>query len=316
MDATAAEKAKILVAAFGSVAAAARETGIPRRTLRDWLGDKAKRRPSAVRTEDVRGCVPPRIEAKVDNSSVLVLPDLHAPYAHPDAVAFLCAVRDAIGATRCVSVGDETDFHALSFHDSDPDLDSAGRELESARVFLRRLEREFPVLELVESNHGALPFRRAHAHGMPSRLVRSYREILFGETDENGDSIVVNGRGALWRWSPQLRIELPGNRVAFVRHTYGADIVRVARENGACLIQGHHHGLLEARHATLLHGSVWALSVGCLIDPTHSAFNYGRASRIQPALGCGAIVGGEPIAVKMPLDEHGRWTGKLPIFGA
>ena len=49
---------------------------------------------------------------------------------------------------------DEVDYHALSFHNSDPDLDSAGVELERARATIQQLEKLFPKMDLVHSNHG------------------------------------------------------------------------------------------------------------------------------------------------------------------
>lgn len=45
---------------------------------------------------------------------------------------FLRHVRDTYGPDMVVNMGDETDGHAISFHDSDPNLDSAGVELEKA----------------------------------------------------------------------------------------------------------------------------------------------------------------------------------------
>lgn len=66
--------------------------------------------------------------------SVLVIPDTHAPYEHPDTLEFLAAVAARYRPDTVVHLGDEADKHALSFHDSDPNLDSAGMELEKARV--------------------------------------------------------------------------------------------------------------------------------------------------------------------------------------
>ena len=65
---------------------------------------------------------------------VLVIGDLHEPYTHPDAYDFLCTVRDEYCPDIVVQIGDETDGHAISFHDSSPELDSAGVELEKANL--------------------------------------------------------------------------------------------------------------------------------------------------------------------------------------
>ena len=78
------------------------------------------------------------------NQSILVISDFHAPYNHPDAIAFLRACKKKFKPTDIVCIGDETDFHAMSFHDSDPDLPSAGDELKQAIVELKKLYKMFP----------------------------------------------------------------------------------------------------------------------------------------------------------------------------
>jgi hypothetical protein len=95
-------------------------------------------------------------EAVHDNSCILNIPDQHAPYQHPDTLAFLCDVAGKIRPTRVINMGDETDGHALSMHDSDPSLDSAGPELYKARMFIRDLASIFPVMDVCHSNHGSL----------------------------------------------------------------------------------------------------------------------------------------------------------------
>ena len=56
------------------------------------------------------------------NSRILIIPDQHAPFQHPDTIDFLIEVAARIRPTRVINLGDETDGHALSMHDSDPQL--------------------------------------------------------------------------------------------------------------------------------------------------------------------------------------------------
>jgi hypothetical protein len=90
---------------------------------------------------------------------VLVIGDLHEPYTHPDAYDFLRTVRDEYCPDIVVQIGDETDGHAISFHDSDANLDSAGVELEKAKLGLEKLHNLFPNLLLCDSNHGSLIYQ-------------------------------------------------------------------------------------------------------------------------------------------------------------
>lgn len=247
-----------------------------------------------------------------DNSRILVVPDFHAPYNHPDALPFLMAVRDWCKPTRNVCTGDEVDYHALSFHTSDPELDSAGPELEKARRSMADLERAFPQLDIVTSNHGSMAFRQAYEHGIPERLIVAYRSALFGEAEDDGTVEFPEDRGAGWWWHDDLEIDLPDGRHAVLRHGWGTNLKNMAQSNGCCLIQGHHHGLLDVQHVQLARQRIWALTAGCLVDPTCRAMRYGKGNKVQPMLGCAVILDSEPLTIPMPLDKRGRWTGRIP----
>ena len=60
---------------------------------------------------------------------ILCISDLHIQAHHPQSFDFLKALKKKIKPDLVVNGGDELDKHALSFHDSDPDLPSAGDEL-------------------------------------------------------------------------------------------------------------------------------------------------------------------------------------------
>ena len=90
-----------------------------------------------------------------DNSSVLIISDMHIPYQHKDALDFLSDLKAKYKPTRVICMGDELDKHALSFHDSDPNLKSAGDELELSLPTIQELKKLFPKMDLLESNHGS-----------------------------------------------------------------------------------------------------------------------------------------------------------------
>ena len=71
---------------------------------------------------------------KLDTRRILNISDQHMPYEHPDMFAFLAAIKRKYKPTLVVNGGDEVDAHALSFHDSDSDLPSAGDELKLAII--------------------------------------------------------------------------------------------------------------------------------------------------------------------------------------
>ena len=65
----------------------------------------------------------------MENKCVLIISDLHIPYHHKDSFAFLKEVKKVFKPDNVVNIGDLLDFHAISMHDSDPDLPSSGHEL-------------------------------------------------------------------------------------------------------------------------------------------------------------------------------------------
>lgn len=79
---------------------------------------------------------------------VLIISDLHCPWQHPDAFDFLRALKKKIKPQFVLNLGDEADAHALSFHETNPDLPSAGDELSLAKTELHELEKIFPEMTL------------------------------------------------------------------------------------------------------------------------------------------------------------------------
>lgn len=229
---------------------------------------------------------------------VLVIGDLHEPYTHPDAYDFLRTVRDEYCPDIVVQIGDETDGHAISFHDSSPELDSAGVELEKAKLGLEKLHDLFPNLLLCDSNHGSLIYRRAKAHGLPVQFIKKYRDILFPEHGAPG-----------WSWGDAWDLNTPLGVVRF-QHQVSGDLLLNAAHERKSMVIGHFHGKLDIQYAASSTALYFGAHCGCLIDNKSLAFAYGKLSRSKPILGCMVITDGCPQIIPMLLDDSGRWTGR------
>lgn len=232
-----------------------------------------------------------------NNSIILVIPDYHSPYNHPDAIKFLRAVRDKFKPTRVISLGDEADLHAVSFHDTLPEMPSPGRELEMVQRSLKYLYDLFPVVDIVESNHGSLYYRRARKFGLPNKVMKTYNEIL-----EAPDT---------WKWHHDLTIKLPDGNWLYVCHGQSSDVLRNSKNKSMNYIQGHHHSKFEIRYWANSLNLYWGVTSGCLIDHKSMAFDYGKLSLDKPILGCTIVKNGHPLLVPMVLNKKGRWIGKL-----
>ena len=231
--------------------------------------------------------------------AIVVMPDLHAPYHHKHALAFMRMVKERFRPDLVINLGDEADKHAMSFHDSDPNLHSAGDELEATKPVLAELHSIFPRMLLCDSNHGSMHYRKAKAHGMPVQYLRTYREILLPGIKSNG-----------WQWAESWRVRTPMGDVLF-KHQPSGPILTDASHNQCNLVVGHHHGKFSIEYGASSARLYWGGFFGCLIDKDSLAFAYGKHTMYKPILGCGVIINGVPTLIPMLLDSNGDWVGHL-----
>lgn len=230
------------------------------------------------------------------NKSVLIISDTHIPYHHKDLIPFLKDLKEIIKPDRVIHIGDELDKHAMSFHDSDPDLPSAGDELKISLPIIKQLENIFPVVDLLDSNHGSLVYRRSLKYGIPKAYLKHYNDFLNV------------GKG--WVWHDDLTIKTSTGPVYFC-HGKVADVLKLAQSMGMSCVQGHYHSSFNIKYYGNSLGLYFGLQVGCLIDKDSLAFRYNKTQRARPLIGCGAIIDGLPKLIPMVLDKHGRWCGKI-----
>lgn len=231
------------------------------------------------------------------NECVLVISDLHIPYHHPDAFSFLKAVKKKYKPDRIICIGDEVDNHAMSFHDSDPDLRSAGDELRESRKLIKELEKIFPKMDLVDSNHGSMFYRKAKAHGIPKCAILPYNDLL--------------GVGNGWKWHNELTIKMSDGKPCYFHHGRGADITKVSMSHGMSAVQGHYHEKYKIEYWGNTLSLNWGMQVGCLIDDDAYAFAYNNTNLKRPIIGCGIIISGQPVLLPLIKDKKGRWIGEL-----
>ncbi len=232
---------------------------------------------------------------------VLVIPDTHAPFEHPDLYEFLSAVKQKYlnDDSIIIHLGDEVDGHCISFHNNHPDLPfSPSSELEKAVERMQALQDIFPKVYLCESNHGSLVYRRQEAAGLPREVFKSYQEIL-GTPD--------------WHWAEDYLVETKMGGI-YICHGKTATSGKLSKEMGTYgAIQGHYHGKFQIIWSTTATGERFDAYSGCLIDRSSLAFSYGKNHIPKPLLGCMLISKmGYPRLIKMVTNDRGRWIWELP----
>lgn len=231
-----------------------------------------------------------------DNSRILLISDLHIPYHHQDAVEFLVHLKEKYTPTRVICLGDEVDGHALSFHDNDPDLPSAGDEIRQALPVIAKLFKIFPQMDILESNHGSLVWRKAKVFGIPKHYIKSYNEVL--------------GVDSGWKWSFDLTVDLPNGQKCYMHHGKTSNIIQLSQQMGMCASQGHYHETFKIDYWGNSTGLYWGMQCGCLIDDNKLAFNYNNVNIKRPIIGTGLIIDSMPVLEPMRLDSNGRWIGR------
>jgi hypothetical protein len=216
--------------------------------------------------------------------NVLVIPDLHAPFAHPASLDFLADLRRTHKPASVVCIGDLGDQHGWSRHDRLPDAPGQADEDAATLAFCRSLYKLSPKVLACVGNHDARLARRCVRAGIPSRLHRTVAEIY--------------GSPPGWVWADRHTLD----GVAF-QHGDGYSgrdgALKAAINNRRNTVIGHIHSAAGTFYAAGAYDTVWGLAVGCLVDCESLGMAYARASAARPVLGAGLILDGVPLFIPL-----------------
>lgn len=227
----------------------------------------------------------------------LVIGDTHWPYGHPSSLSFISAIADKFCPDRVLHIGDETDGHAYSFHNADGELLSPGAEFKKARAHAQGYFKLFPKMQLMESNHGSLLYRKAKFHGIPREALRPYCEMLETPT---------------WTWHDDLQILMSNGSLFYFCHGRTGTSNKLSRNLAMSTVQGHFHSKAEITTWANSQGQVFFdCYTGCLVDQRCLSQAYNKLTLSRPMLSSLVIIKGIPQLIPMNLDRVGRWDRKL-----
>ncbi len=230
------------------------------------------------------------------NKRILVISDMHVPYHHKDSIEFLREIKKEYKPDMIVNIGDLLDFHAISMHEHNPDLFSAGHELKEARKYIKELEDIFPKMVEVDSNHSSLVYRRALKFGKSKEFLKDYGDFLGTKK---------------WEWIDDLTLTLSNGKRCFFTHGRSADVLKVSQAMGMSCVQGHYHTKFLISYWANPDNIFFGMNVGCLINQKSMAFAYAKNFKTRFIIGCGMIIDGIPRLMPMILDDKGNWIKKL-----
>ncbi len=219
-----------------------------------------------------------------EESRVLVISDLHCPFDLDTYLDFLVDTYRTYNCNRVVQIGDCVDFHANSYHETDPDGMSAVDELHFAKKRLARYYKVFPNVDVVWGNHSRMIMRKLGTAGVPKEWLREYNEVM-----------------GVPKWKYQHELEIDG--VLYI-HGEGGTARTKCKNDLQSVVQGHLHTQLYSEYNVGRKNRVFGLQVGCGIDHEKYAFAYAKAGK-KPAIGCGVVIGGHTaMAVPMIMENY------------
>ena len=227
---------------------------------------------------------------------ILVIGDLHSPAMHQDTVKFLTQIKSKFKPTKVVLTGDEINFESFSYHEHNPDLPGPADELKQGIEALRPIYKLFPVAQILESNHTSLIYRKQVTAGLPSAVMKGYREVLQAP------------RG--WTWHFDLILPTPQGSIYF-HHGKSGTVERLSKNMSMNAIQGHYHSKFYVSYWANPNGLFFDANAGTFADHHHLAMAYAKNSIPKGIHGCIIINNGVPQLIPMVLNKKGRWIGEV-----
>ena len=224
-------------------------------------------------------------------SRVLAIGDLHEPVAHPGYLAFCSGLAKEFKCDTYVFLGDVVDWHAISFHDKEPECPGAGDEYERTKEKVRHWHKAFPGAKVCIGNHDERPSRLAKTKGIPERLLKDYNTLWDTPT---------------WKWDYSFLID----GVYYCHGTGTSGIHPAWAKSGKMLmsvVMGHCHSRSGVKWRVNPVKRIFAIDVGCGIDMDAYQFVYGRACDDKPILSAAVILDGEPIHRMMAMGRGEKY---------
>lgn len=219
-----------------------------------------------------------------ETRNVLVIGDLHEPFCLDGYLDWCIDQYYIYKCTEVVFIGDVIDNHYSSYHETHGgnDLMTGADELELAIKRIARWRNAFPKATVILGNHDRLVMRKSQTSAIPSKWIRSYKEVL--ETPD---------------WNFVERYEL--DDVQYI-HGEGGTARTKCRADMMNTVQGHLHTQAYTEHYVGKKFRIFGTQVGCGINHKSYAMAYAKYGK-RPAVGCAVVLnnGKTPLNLLMPL---------------
>jgi|TARA_R110000782_G_scaffold65693_1_gene133646 hypothetical protein len=219
-----------------------------------------------------------------ETRNVLVIGDLHEPFCLDEYLNWCILQYKTFKCTEVVFIGDVIDNHYSSYHETSADGMGGADELELSIRRISRWYEAFPVATVIIGNHDRLIMRKAQTSAIPSKWIKSFKEVLETPT-----------------WNFVERYEK--DEVQYI-HGEGGTARTKCKSDMQNTVQGHLHTQCYVEHFVGKKFRVFGVQTGCGIDHDSYAMAYAKYGK-KPAIACSVILnnGKTPINLLMPLGK-------------
>ena len=224
-------------------------------------------------------------EIRVSNggvvNNVLVIGDLHEPFCLDKYLEFCVSKYEQFDCTEVVFIGDIIDNHYSSYHETSADGMGGADELELSIKRIARWYKEFPKATVIIGNHDRMIMRKAQTSAIPSKWIKSYKEVLEVPGWDFVERYVKDG-------------------VQFL-HGEGGTARSKCRADMQNTVQGHLHTQAYCESYVGQNFRVFGMQVGCGIDHESYAMAYAKYGK-KPAIGCGVVLNNGKLPINLLME--------------
>ncbi len=219
---------------------------------------------------------------KSKENRILVIGDLHEPFCLDGYLDFCLEQSEKFNTNRTIFIGDVIDNHYASYHETDADGLGGGQELDLSINKIAKWRDAFPKADVIIGNHDRLIMRKAQTSAIPSKWIKSYKDVL--EVPE-------------WNFVERLVID----DVQFI-HGEGGTARSKSKADLMSTVQGHLHTQAYTEYVVGQNFKIYGCQVGCGINHKAYAMAYAKYGK-KPAIGCMVVLdnGKTPINLLMNL---------------
>ena len=208
-------------------------------------------------------------------NNVLVIPDIHLPFAEQKDLDHCVAMKKEYNCGKVIFIGDIVDNHHGSFHT--PSLATVGLNAEHNMVIsmLKEFNKHFPEAVWILGNHDRIPQRKATEGLIPTHWMRSFNDVYDVEWEVRQDYL-YNG--------------------VYYNHGETATAKTLAGRLGKPVVSGHRH---SEHYIQTLSPGLWGMQVGICFNPRTFAFDYAKEGTQTWTRGCAVVINKTPILLPL-----------------